>query len=128
MKGRKTMKILIIGAGYAGTVAALRLAGKTRNAEITLVNAVPHFIQRIRFHELATGKNPRKYDLLKMLRGKRIQFVQGHVTSIDPNQHEVTAQTATGAQRLSYDKLVYALGSYVDMDAVPGAREYAFSV
>ena len=122
------MKILIIGAGYAGMVAALRLAGKTRNVEITLVNAVPNFLQRIRFHELATGKNPRKHDILKMIRGKRIQFVQGHITSIDPSQHEVTAQTAQGAQRLSYDKLVYALGSYVDMDAMPGAREHAFSL
>lgn len=122
------MKILIIGAGYAGMVAALRLAGKTRNADITLVNAVPHFIQRIRLHELATGKNPRRHDLTRMIRGKRIQFVQGHVSSIDPEQRQVTAQTAQGAQTLSYDKLVYAMGSYVDMDAVPGVREHAFSL
>jgi NADH dehydrogenase FAD-containing subunit len=122
------MKVLIIGAGYAGTLAALRLAGKTRHVDITLVNAAPNFVQRIRLHELATGKTPRQHDLTKLLRGRRITFVQGRVSQIDPNAHQVTAQTAQGAQTLFYDKLVYALGSTVDLDAVPGVREHAFSL
>ena len=40
MSGQKT-QIVVIGAGYAGLLATLRLAGKTRrqNVALTLVNA-----------------------------------------------------------------------------------------
>ena len=47
------MNIVVIGAGYAGTLAALRLAGKSKNQNITLINASDTFVERIRLHELA---------------------------------------------------------------------------
>ncbi|MEP7292378.1 MAG: FAD-dependent oxidoreductase [Chloroflexota bacterium] len=122
------MHVLIIGAGYAGTLAALRLAGKTGKAKITLVNAAPNFVERIRLHELAAGKTPRRHDLADLTRGKNISFVQGRVTAIDPTRREVMVQTPQSTETLTYDKLVYALGSYPDLDAVPGVREHAFSL
>jgi NADH dehydrogenase FAD-containing subunit len=40
MMTQQVTKILVLGGGYAGVMAALRLAGKTRRlgTEITLVN------------------------------------------------------------------------------------------
>ncbi|MBI1259520.1 MAG: hypothetical protein GC204_18790 [Chloroflexi bacterium] len=126
------MNILIIGGGYAGTLAALRLAGKTRgrSTHITLINASDTFIERIRLHQLAAGQSPKTRSFEKLLRGKSIDFVQGRVTAIDPAQHTVSVQNSNTVQTqtLSYDKLVYALGSMVDTQAVPGIREHALTL
>ena len=50
----KPTQILILGAGYAGLVAALRLSGKTKNlnVQLTLVDASPVFVQRPRLHHV----------------------------------------------------------------------------
>jgi NADH dehydrogenase FAD-containing subunit len=90
------MNILIIGGGYAGTLAALRLAGKSRgqNAHITLINASDTFVERIRLHQLAAGQSPKLRPFAKLLRGKHIDFVQGRVTAIDPTNHTVSVQTS----------------------------------
>ena len=54
---KSSTKVLILGAGYAGVMAAVRLAGRAarRNAALTLVNAVDPFVERPRLHELAVG-------------------------------------------------------------------------
>ncbi len=52
------IQILVLGAGYAGMMAALRLSGKTKKqgANITLVNGADAFVQRPRLHQAATGQ------------------------------------------------------------------------
>ncbi|MGW6054378.1 NAD(P)/FAD-dependent oxidoreductase [Streptomyces sp. NPDC055189] len=52
------MRIVVAGAGYAGTLAANRLAKKVPEAEITVINPRPDFIERVRLHQqiAATGK------------------------------------------------------------------------
>src|SRR4051812_35178659 len=116
------MNILIIGGGYAGTLAALRLAGKShgQNAKITLINASDTFVERIRLHQLAAGQTPKVRPFKQLLRGKHIEFVQGRVSAIDPAKYTVTLQNSnavqtnlSAVQTLPYDKLVYALGSTV---------------
>jgi len=124
------MNILIIGGGYAGTLAALRLAGKThgQNAHITLINASDTFVERIRLHQLAAGQSPKLRPFARLLRGKHIDFVQGRVTAIDPTSHTVSVQSSNELRTLEYDRLIYALGSIVDRDAVPGVREHALTL
>ncbi|MEO8397885.1 MAG: FAD-dependent oxidoreductase, partial [Chloroflexota bacterium] len=124
------MNILIIGGGYAGTLAALRLAGKTssQTTHITLINASDTFVERIRLHQLAAGQPPKQRPFSSLLDGKHIDFVQGRVTAIDPANHTVSVQTSGASQTLPYDKLVYALGSSVDTNAVPGIRDYALTL
>jgi NADH dehydrogenase len=122
------MNILVLGGGYAGMLAALRLAGKSRNQSITLVNATETFVERIRLHQLAANKEPRQRTISALIRGKGITFVQGCVTALDPARRSVTVQTSAGSQTLAYDQLVYALGSSVDRDAVPGIREHALTL
>lgn len=72
-------KILVLGGGYAGVMAALRLAGKTRRlqTEITLVNGLNHFVERLRLHETVVGKQTRQPAMTEMLRGTAVKFVQG---------------------------------------------------
>ena len=52
-----TRGVLVVGAGYAGLLAANRLAG--RGAHVTLVNERDTFVDRIRLHEVIAGYDPR---------------------------------------------------------------------
>ncbi|PJF21090.1 MAG: FAD-dependent oxidoreductase, partial [Phototrophicales bacterium] len=85
--------VLILGGGYAGMMAALRLTAKLRahkdDIHITLINASDTFTERIRLHQAAVGKPLPQYSIPKMLKKRNIQFIQGWVTAIEPNQHQV---------------------------------------
>jgi NADH:ubiquinone reductase (H+-translocating) len=125
-KKMKQPEIIVLGAGYAGLRATIRLAKKThKQAHVTLVNASPVFVERVRLHQQATGQNLRQLDLARLVASVGADFVQGYVTSLNLNARTVTVRTADGERVLSYDKLLYALGSTIDRDSVPGVREYA---
>ena len=130
MTARK-VHIVILGAGYAGMMTAVRLAGKTRRRKdvtITVVNGSDHFMERPRLHEIATGKQPEPRPLAEMLKGTAVQLCQGMVTALQPEQKRVVIRTAVGESDLAYDYLVYALGSRVDRNSVPGVREWAYTL
>ena len=118
----QTKNIVVLGGGYGGLMAALRLAGKTKrlDAEIILVNALDQFVERPRLHEQATGTIPKKWSISQHLKGTKVRFMQGWVTAIDPVSQRVSVQAAEGEQRLSYHYLVNALGSRVDRHASLG--------
>lgn len=53
-RGRKARgRVVVLGGGYAGTMAALRLAPYAR---VTLVDPSDRFTERVRLHELAAGR------------------------------------------------------------------------
>lgn len=123
------IEIVVLGAGYAGVLAAFRLNGKARRqVHVTLINRDADFVERIRLHQAAAGYTKHRHALANMLRGSGIDFVQGNVTALHPAQHKVTVQTAHGEKQLHYDKLVYALGSTIDTRTIPGIREHAFVI
>jgi len=126
----QTTNIIVLGGGYAGVMAALRLASRTKRLDttITLVNALGHFVERPRLYEQATGITLGNKPITQMLRGTKAQFLQGWVTAIDPVQQIVTVQMTNGEQRLPYHYLVNALGSRVDRNTVPGVKVHAFTL
>lgn len=126
----QTKNIIVLGGGYSGMMAALRLAGRTKRLDtrITLVNALDHFVERPRLHEQATGMAPQQRPLAYMLRGTNVHFLQGWAAAINPAQRRVQVQTTSGEQQLAYDYLVIALGSRVDRHTIPGVQEYAFTL
>lgn len=126
----QSTNILILGGGYAGVMAALRLAHRTRqlNRTITLINASEHFVERCRLHEAATGMALRKRPLVQMLQGSDVQFCQGWVTALKPVAQIVMVQTDHGEEQLPYDYLINALGSRVNHANVPGAADYAYTL
>ena len=121
-------KTVILGAGYAGLMAALRLAGKTgqRQAEVILINGSDTFVQRPRLHHVATGQEVPQEPLAELLKRSRARLLSGWVTAVDPQARMVSVKTESGAEEVAYDFLVYALGSRVDQDSVPGVREHAY--
>ena len=49
-----TTKVVVIGGGYSGTLAANHLRMRA-DVDITLVNPRPKFVERIRLHQLVAG-------------------------------------------------------------------------
>jgi len=118
--------ILILGAGYGGLLTALRLQPqiKNGNAQVTLVNAIDTFTERIRLHQVATGQNLKTYSIPTLLNGTGVTFVQDMIRHIDPQEQQVTLDHEV----LSYDVLVVALGSRVNRHAIDGIAEHAYTL
>ncbi|WP_040789403.1 NAD(P)/FAD-dependent oxidoreductase [Nocardia paucivorans] len=123
-------RIIILGAGYAGAFAAGILARRLHRAdvEITVVNAEPDFVERMRLHQLAAGRELRRHDLGKIFAGTGIRLRVARVTALDATRRTVTVTDGSGTEHLEYDTLLYALGSAGDDHGVPGAAEHAFHV
>jgi NADH dehydrogenase FAD-containing subunit len=119
------MKILILGGGYAGLMAALRLANQGLGENVTLVNAGPTLVERVRNHELAASKVPPRRPISHMLRRTGVRFVVGWVTAIDLDRRVVRL---AGGGELDFDRLLVALGSVADDRGVPGVKQHALAI
>src|SRR2546427_5264574 len=127
----KTTHVVVLGAGYAGLMAAMRLANKTdsRAVAITLVNATETFNKRVRNHQLISGQRLPERPLAQMLSKTRIQFQPGTVRAVEPDRRAVIVETgADETIELPYDNLIYALGSHVNVGATPGVHEHAYTL
>lgn len=123
-------RIIVLGAGYAGASAAGRLARKLspEDVSITLVNAEPDFVERVRMHELAAGKDLKPRPLADILAGTGVELRLAKVTAVDADRKTVAVIDADGAAELAYDTLVYALGSGWNDLGVPGTAEHAYQI
>ncbi len=116
--------IVVIGGGYAGTLAAnhLRL---NAGVDITVVNPRPVFVQRIRLHQLAAGSGSAAVDYGTLL-GEGVRLLVDNVERIDM---AAGAVELTSGAVLDYDYLIYAVGSTgVVPAAVPGATEFVYPI
>ncbi|MER5423956.1 NAD(P)/FAD-dependent oxidoreductase [Streptosporangium roseum] len=117
-------KVVVIGGGYAGTVAANHLRMRT-DVDITLVNSRPKFVERIRLHQFVAGNYDASVDYGTLL-GDGITLVVDDATRIDTASH--TVELASG-RALDYDHVIYAVGSTGAVpSSVPGAAEFTYSV
>ncbi|HEX3780143.1 MAG TPA: FAD-dependent oxidoreductase [Pseudonocardiaceae bacterium] len=116
--------IVVVGGGYSGLLAA-KLAARRTNATVTLINARAGFVERIRLHQLASGAPLPERPIADLLDGTGVRLIVDRVTAIDAGDR--TVALATG-HSVGYDVLVYALGSYADLDSVPGVAEFAYTV
>ncbi|MFI8355979.1 NAD(P)/FAD-dependent oxidoreductase [Streptomyces cyaneofuscatus] len=125
-------RIIVIGAGYAGAIAAGRLARRLRREDvaITLVNPEPDFVERVRLHQLAVGQELRPRPFAEMFAGTGVRLRLAKVTAVDADRKTVTvtATDATAGEELTYDTLVYALGSAWNTHDVPGTAEHAHDI
>lgn len=122
-----THDVVVLGAGYAGLPAAKRLARQVFADEVsvTLVTASPDFVERPRLHQVATGQRIAMVPIADYLRGTAVRLVLGSVTGIDLTGRSVAIARDDGIEQIPFDTLVYALGSNIDMDSVPGVAEHA---
>jgi NADH dehydrogenase FAD-containing subunit len=107
-------------------VAAIRLARQARErAHVTVVTARNTFEERIRLHQAAVGQTLPRLPIGKLLAGTGIELVHARVRALHPERRELALE---GGASLPYDHLIYAPGSRVDLDVVPGLREHALAL
>ena len=117
------VEVVVVGGGYGGVTAANRLARRD-GVSVTLVNPRPEFVERIRLHQLVTGSDDAVEGFGEVL-GGNVRLVVDAATRIDAAERQVSL---AGGGTVSYDYLVYAVGSGAADPGVPGAAEFAHRV
>lgn len=117
----KSIDVVVIGGGYAGVLAADRLTQRD-DVSVTLVNARPSFVERIRLHQYVGGSDDAVVGYSAVL-AAGVRLVVDTVTRIDVADRRVAL--ATGGA-IGYDYLIYAVGSGSAAPDVPGAAEFAY--
>jgi NADH:ubiquinone reductase (H+-translocating) len=119
-----TTKVVVIGGGYAGTLAANHLRMRT-DVDISLVNPRPKFVERIRLHQLVAGTGDPTHNYGTLL-GEGVHLVVDSATGIDTAAHQVQLESG---RALDYDYVIYAVGSTGGTPStVPGAAEFAYPI
>jgi len=123
-------QIVILGAGYGGLRTALKLNQLLKHYSdwrILLIDQYDRHQLRTELHEAAAGRT--RPDILsipvaRILKNKRIEFVRAEVQHIDFTQQTVT----TTKGKITYNKLVIALGSQTEFFGIPGLSNHAFTL
>src|SRR5258705_5585833 len=132
--GANHMRLIIIGAGFAGMYAALSAARlrdiqgvSPEELEIAVVAPEPTLVVRPRLYE--PKPETLTAPLLDVLNAIDVNYVQGSAETVDTRSRIVQIATAKGTRKtLSYDRLVVATGSRLFRPNIPGLADHGFSV
>lgn len=122
-------KVLILGGGFGGVVAAERLAEQLGDEhQITLVSRSRQFVFYPALVKLAFGKCDVKdvsFDLRNTMLNRRVNFVEAEVAHIDPFERKVSIAYGQVEGKLPYDYLIFALGRRLATEKITGFYEHA---
>jgi len=126
-------RIVVLGAGFAGLIAAVGAARKLAELKIsksdiavTIVNRDPWHSIRVRNYE--TDLSDVRVPLDDVMGPIGVDVVIGDITGIDCDRHEVSCRIDNRATALPYDRLVFALGSELVRPPIPGLTEHGFDI
>ncbi|HJP78832.1 MAG TPA: NAD(P)/FAD-dependent oxidoreductase [Pseudonocardiaceae bacterium] len=121
-------RILLIGGGYVGLYAALRLERKlaTEEAEVTLVDPENFMVYRPLLAEVTSGTLEPRHAVVPLRAAlKRTRLVAGRLTTVDTQERLATVEVYDGEElRLPYDQLVIAAGATARLLPIPGLAEH----
>ncbi len=122
-------RIVILGGGFAGVTLAQELESLTdEGVEVVLLSSENHLV----FSPLLAEAVGREISPLHVVvpgrqMVRRTQWLTARATSIDRLANQVHYVSAGGEQgALSYDQLVIACGSIVDLSIIPGLSRHAY--
>ena len=122
-------KVLIVGGGFSGLVAAESLAKKLGSEhEITLVSRSRKFLFYPALVRLAFGEcepDDIAFDIREAMVDRRVRFVEGEVARIHPTERLITFAHGDFLGNMPYDFLVLALGRRLKTEQVTGFFEHA---
>jgi len=120
--------IVVLGGGFGGLRAALdleRKLGRNKEYQIILIDQNTFHLYTASLYEVASGELSSRCVLLpfhKILKGKNIRFLNASASKLDPQKKLVET---TSGDKISYWKLVFALGSDTEDFGIPGVSKYA---
>ena len=126
-------RILVLGAGFAGLIAAVGAARKLAELNIGKDDIAVSVVNRdlwhaIRVRNYETDLSDVRVQLEDVLGPINVDLVVGEVAGIDCERRTVTVNQDGGVEALGYDRLVFALGSELVRPPIPGLAEYGFDI
>lgn len=126
-------RIVVLGAGFAGLWSALGAARELdkrgigpEQVEILVIERTGHHSIRVRDYE--TDISETVIPLSSVLDPTGVRHLQADITDIDLAARHVRCRAKDGDATVSYDRMVFALGSHVRRPPIRGLAEYAFDV
>jgi len=127
------VRILVLGAGFAGLWAAVGAARKLDEigtlpgeVEILVVDRNPYHNVRVRNYEVDLSNVA--IPLSEVLDPIGVNHLTARVQIIDLAKQQVAVATPRGRELLAYDRLVLALGSELALPDIPGLAGNGFDV
>ena len=119
-------KIVIVGGGFGGVRAALRLAGQP-DVAVTLISANPGFSYYPQLYHAATGgvRSEASIPLADLFAGQPVELVQDTITVLDAENQLVVGASGTNYH---YDELILALGSVTNYFGIEGLKEFSYNI
>lgn len=128
-------RVVIVGGGAGGLVLATRLSRLSPGLDITLVDASPTHVWKPLLHEIASGSMNADIDSLSYIAHAAhcgFEFQLGALQGLDRDSKEVILAPIVDSdgietvpsRRLTYDILVFAIGSVCNDFGTPGADQY----
>ena len=118
-KTKSNARIVIVGAGAAGTAAANRLADRLDGAKITIVDARKQHLYQPGFTLIAAGLKPAGYSVSATSDwlSRDVDWIEEAAAEIDPVGRKVVT---TSGKAVEYDFLIVAASIKLDFDAIEG--------
>ncbi len=121
---RSPIRVVILGAGFAGLWAAKTLANSS--ADVIVVDTQNYHLFVPLLYQIAVAEldpeeiaSPVRSIFRKV---SNIHFVMARATKVDLSNRTVL----TSSQKIPYDFLILAMGSSSNFFGVPGAKDFAF--
>jgi NADH:quinone reductase (non-electrogenic) len=119
--------VVVLGGGYAGLMAALRLGRKKQTLRIALINASDQFLERVRLQESIVSEVERRIPSISaLLAGTKVEFICGRIASLDASRRCVRVAMDGREEEIAFNEAIYALGTRIDVESVPGVAEHAY--
>ena len=120
-----TTKIVVVGAGYAGTLAAKKMADSfygEKDVDISIIDR--HHFQTMRnqlFEVVAgrVGEESVRINLNQVFKGTKVRLIKDEITAVDFKEKTLTG----GRGSYDYDILMLAIGSRPTYFGIKGAEE-----
>lgn len=121
-------RILVLGGGYVGLYAALRMQKKLRRGEahITIVDPRSYMTYQSFLPEAAAGSLEPRHVVVNLRRELRgVDVLNGRVTEVRHADRTACITPEVGeAFELQYDHVIVALGSVARTLPIPGLKEF----
>jgi NADH:ubiquinone reductase (H+-translocating) len=126
----KVKRIVVLGAGFAGLIAAVGAARKLAELRINRSDIAVTIVNRDKWHSIRvrnyeTDLSDVRVPLDDVIAPIGADVVIGEVTGINAARREIAI---SGRAPLSYDRLVMALGSELVRPPIPGLAEHGFDI
>lgn len=115
-------RFVVVGSGYAGTLAAIRLARRAGLGRVTLVDPDLRLVERVRLHEALVSGRDVEHPLARWAEPLGITLVRGRVDGL--RAREVVL---TDGRTLPFDQCILATGSRTAR-TLPGSMAHAHAL